>query len=100
MTDAMSIERSGRMIPFLDLNIGAPFFAHGKYWVRTDTESATVLKGSADGSWASSCNFLIDGTVKSLHAVPGTVCEEVETVEIRALKFDRENDGEVAPPAP
>jgi hypothetical protein len=96
----MHIQRSGKKVPFLDLGIGSPFYAHGRVWVRTDFDAATELKGSEEGAGASTCNFLIDGTVKSVRAAPGTVCEEVETVEIRPLKLDRENDEESSPPGP
>ncbi len=100
MAEALGLVRSGTKVPFLDLHIGSPFYAHGKFWVRTDFEAASELKGSADGAWASCCNFLIDGTVRSVRAAPGTVCEEVETVEMRVLKLDRGNDDGAAPPSP
>lgn len=80
---ALQLVRTGNKAAFLDLSIGSPFFAHGKFWVRTAFEAATVLKDSEDGLWASCCNFLIDGKVtpaRGPYSHPGETCEEVETV--------------------
>ena len=50
--------RTGKRIPFLKLQIGNPFFAHGKVWIRTSYEAATELTYS--GCHSSTCNFTID----------------------------------------
>ena len=83
----MQLVRSGKRIAFLDLHIGSPFFAHGKFWVRTDFDAATVLQDSTDGLWPSACNFIIDGTTKPArgpYSHAGETCEEVECVECRS----------------
>jgi hypothetical protein len=80
---AITLTKTGVKVPFLDLSIGAPFYAHGKFWTRTDTDAGTELCSSTDESPSRSCcNFLIDGTVYSVRCWPGHQCEEVETVEI------------------
>lgn len=81
----MKLNRTGKKAAFMDLHIGSPFFAHGKYWVRTAFSAATVLQGSLDGLSASCCNFVIDGTTKPSrgpYSHPGETCEEVETVTV------------------
>ena len=89
----MKIERTFQTIAFLDLDIGSPFWAHGRLWVRTDGDSATELKSSPDlnverfnRDRASSCNFLIDGTVRPVEGPYGfpnnDLCELVEAVKI------------------
>jgi len=75
--------RTGRTVAFLDVHIGAPFFAHGSYWVRTSFDGATKLAGTVDGH-QSACNFLIDGTIEPArgpYSHKGEVCEPVEIVE-------------------
>lgn len=84
----MQIVRTGEKSAFLDLNIGSPFFAHGKIWVRTAFDAATVLQDSDAGSSASTCNFLIEGTVRPKrgpYSHEGELCEEVETVLVRPV---------------
>ena len=79
----MRIKRTGKMIPFLDVHIGNPFWAHGKVWVRTDGNAASEL--ASTGQWSSCCNFLIDGTVRPSreYGFPNNdLCEEVEAVTI------------------
>lgn len=89
----MQLIRTGKKIAFLDVHIGSPFFAHGKIWVRTAFDAATVLQGSTDGLWASCCNFIIDGTtrpVRGPYSHAGETCEEVECVEIKTEGGQRE----------
>jgi len=79
------IRRTGTRLPFLDVHIGNPFWAHGRLWVRTDGDAATQLVSVGEHGLAA--NFLIDGTVHSSrrHGFPNNdLCEEVEsaTVEI------------------
>jgi hypothetical protein len=82
----MKIERTGRDAAFLDLFIGSPFYAHGRYWVRTSFEAATELKSSLDGLGSRCCNFIIDGTTRPKRGPydhKGETCETVEIVEVR-----------------
>lgn len=79
----MRIKRTGKMLPFLDVHIGNPFFAHGRVWVRTEGNAATHLVST--GHWGSACDFLIDGTVRPSrkHGFPNDdLCEQVEAVTI------------------
>lgn len=46
------------MIRFSESWIGQPFYAHGKYWTRWDTEAASTMHGSQ--THGSACNFMID----------------------------------------
>lgn len=81
----MQLIRTGEKIAFLDLGIGSPFFAHGKFWTRTAFEAGTVLQGSLNGLSSSCCNFLIDGTVeprRGPYKCRGELCEEVEAVKV------------------
>ncbi len=50
---------TGGKIAFLDVAIGAPFFAHDKIWIRTSYEAATELVSSGN-RMGSCCNFTID----------------------------------------
>jgi hypothetical protein len=79
----MQLKRTGKMMPFLDVHIGNPFWAHDGYWVRTDGSAATRLESS--GHHGSCCDFLIDGTVRPTqrYGFPNNdLCEEVEAVEL------------------
>lgn len=78
----MELRRTGKKMPFLDVHIGNPFWAHERVWIRTDGDAATELASS--GTFASSCNFLIDGTVRPTkqYGFPNKdLCEEVEAIE-------------------
>lgn len=72
------IARTGKMVPFLDIGIGSPFWAHDRVWVRTSHEAATELidtpiRSEGKIRHASACDFTID-----------EIDREVEAVEIRA----------------
>jgi hypothetical protein len=72
----MHLKRSGKFCAFLDLNIGSPFYAHGKFWTRIDSDVGCVL---SEGR-GSVCNFVIDGTEKS-KADPWRSSERIEIVD-------------------
>jgi hypothetical protein len=75
----MTLERTGKSVFFFDVHIGGPLFAHGKFWTRTDYDAATELQSSErDGSFASCCNFLLDGVEGHKYGK----CEMVETVRV------------------
>jgi len=52
------LHRTGNKILFLDCHIGHPFFAHDKFWVRTDYDAAATLGSSLEHT--SVCTFTID----------------------------------------
>lgn len=79
----MRLERTGKSMPFLDVQIGNPFWAHNRVWGRTDGDAATELHDT--GEHSSCCNFLIDGTVrpKRTYGFPNRdLCEEVEGIKV------------------
>lgn len=57
--------RTGKLVPFRDVGIGQPFWAHDKVWIRTSHNAATQL-GTTDMRrygeiyLSSCCNFDID----------------------------------------
>ncbi len=63
MSDTLTFRRTGKEMWFGETHIGSLFFAHGRFWVRTDTEAACEFNveygNNAAGS--SCCNFMIDG---------------------------------------
>lgn len=66
--------RTGRLVPFTDVGIGQPFWAHGKVWVRTSYEAATEMTSTPQRNaglrnWASTCNFAIDPWDKEVEAL-------------------------------
>lgn len=66
--------RTGKMVPFLEVGMGQPFYAHGKVWVRTSYEAATELTSTPirhGGKLihASCCNFVTDECDKNVEAV-------------------------------
>ena len=70
----MQIVRTGKMVPFLEISIGSPFWAHDKVWVRTSYSAATVLGSTpirSEGrmSLMSTCNFTIDECDREIEAV-------------------------------
>lgn len=70
----MNFTRTGKMVPFLDVNIGSPFFAHDKVWVRTSYEAATELNSTpirSEGKlmMSSCCSFTIDECDREVEAV-------------------------------
>lgn len=78
----MRLVRTGQKLPFLDVHIGNPFWAHNRVWIRTSGTGATELASSR--TWSSSCDFLIDGTVRPTkrYGFPNDdLCEEVEALE-------------------
>jgi len=58
---------TGAMVPFLDVNIGHPFFAHNRFWIRTSREAAAELGSSR--SHTSVCNFTLDECDEIVEAV-------------------------------
>ena len=77
----MRLVRTGKMMPFLDVQMGAVYFAHDRYWTRCDYDAGIVLTGAGD-RMGSACNFLIHGTVPSEWTQPGIMCEPVEVVRL------------------
>lgn len=70
----MNITRTGKMVPFLSINIGSPFFAHDRVWIRTAYEAATELNSTPireEGKLmlSSCCNFNIDECDREVEAV-------------------------------
>lgn len=66
--------RTGRLVPFLDVGIGQPFWAFGKVWIRTAYDAATELTSTPQRKaglrpLASCCNFLIDPWDKEVEAI-------------------------------
>jgi len=47
-----------KRIPFTDVNIGHPFKAHDRFWVRTSYDAAAELGNSTEHT--SVCNYVID----------------------------------------
>jgi hypothetical protein len=85
----MKIIRTGKKIAFLDVSVGSPFYAHGRYWVRRTFEAACELRSTRDGLLARAANFVIEGTTRPeraksglFYSHPGETCEEVESVEV------------------
>lgn len=77
MAQPKQLVRVGRKVPFLELNIGNPFWAHDEVWIRTSYSGATQLKPS--GKRGSSCNFTIDGSDRIVEAIEYT--EAIEDFE-------------------
>lgn len=61
------LQLTDTLIPFLDVNIGNPFFAHNTVWIRTSYEAAARLGGS--GEHTSVCNFTIDECDKLVRGI-------------------------------
>lgn len=59
--------RTGKLVPFLEVPIGQPFWAHGAVWTRTAYDAATRLEGAA--TRGSCCNFLIDAIDREVEAL-------------------------------
>lgn len=81
--------RTGIMVPFLDVGIGDPYYAHNRFWTRTDTNAGTEF-GSTKYKpgfecMKSTCDFVIDGTVPSQWCDKGRMCEQVEAVLVKDL---------------
>lgn len=104
MTIHHELRRTGRKMAFLDLDIGSPFWAHGRLWVRTNGTTGTVLRSAPNtrqdplGTTPSACNFLIDGTTypSRRYGFPDNDrCEEVEAVDV-VLDSDRAVESELA----
>ena len=57
-TKKYSLVRTGKIVPFKSVDIGNPFFAHDRVWIRTGREAGTELHGTGERS--SSCNFTTD----------------------------------------
>lgn len=73
----LRLYRTGQKVPFLEVSMGSAFFAHNAFWTRCDFGAATKLVATQE--MGSTCNFIIDGTVKDR---AGNVCEEVEIVTV------------------
>lgn len=77
----LKLRTTGRKMPFLDIDIGAPFYAHGEFWVRVSGNTGVILMNS-DGGVRSYRDFLLDGVVLTDRHGHKVVCGEVEIVEI------------------
>ena len=66
--------RTGVLVPFRDVSIGQPFWAHGKVWTRTSREAASAF-GSTNQRvngfifLGNCCNFVIDPIDKMVEAL-------------------------------
>lgn len=55
--------RTGKIVPFTDIEIGAPFFYHERFWTRSDRWSGTDLAvGSDQKGCMGACTFTVDKT--------------------------------------
>jgi hypothetical protein len=94
----IALRRTGRMVPFLDVNIGQPFFAHGAFWTRYDREAASKMAGSQ--THGSCCTFTIDEAdrlVESVEIIATPDGENIETLAV-ALYSDELNKRELPGP--
>jgi len=60
---------TGERIRFTDVAIGAPFFAHGCFWVRTSYDAGTSMASSQERGQYGACNFMQDPKDKFVTAV-------------------------------
>lgn len=72
----ITLARTGKMVRFSEINIGSPFFAYHRVWIRTAADAATALHDTPvrhEGKIviADTCNFTHDD------------CGDVEAVEVR-----------------
>ncbi len=69
----MELRRTGRMVEFLSISIGSPFWAHNRFWVRTNREVGTELRttnvSQETKRGVSSCNFNLDECDRFVEAV-------------------------------
>ncbi len=61
------LRATGKRVKFKGVNIGNPFAAYGKIWIRTSYEGATELAFS--GYHASTCNFVIEDQPEDVELV-------------------------------
>lgn len=64
------LRRTGKLIPFLSISIGNPFWAHGRVWIRTGyTDASELVTSQHHGSC---CNFDMDPWDRDVEAVEYT----------------------------
>lgn len=69
-----TLVRTGKLVPFLEVSIGEPFWAHGAVWIRTAYDAASQLGNTSQRRYGhifmgNCCNFLIDEIDKEVEAM-------------------------------
>lgn len=69
-----TLARTGKLVPFLEVSIGQPFWAHDAVWIRTAYDAATQLGNTSQRRYGhifmgNTCSFVIDDIDKEVEAM-------------------------------
>lgn len=104
------MRRTGVRIPFLQVSIGRPFWAHGRAWIRTSRSGASELRDS-DSILGNVCSFDLDPVdawveamtvepsqrsspdiVTDLEARMHEAFDETRDLYLDVVRYNRDND--------